>query len=343
MCGAVGATILSIAVAACGSASQAARPKAPSATTTTSSATTTPAATTPTATTPTATTSAGPTPPTARAPTPTPAGAPSTTRAASAPHVMVVMMENKSYDQVIGQASQPYTNSLAQNYGLATGSYGFGHPSLPNYLDLISGSDQGVSDDNPPSAHSFPGVATLADQLVGAGFKVKAYAEDLPADPRQNSGEYAVRHFPWVYFPTTKMPIADASTLIADLNSPDPPDFVWYTPNLINDEHDGTVQDGDAFLARLIPEVQATGWYRAGGRIIIEWDESDNDNAGINGTGGGHIPTIVVSEALKAAPRKETSPVDTTGILASIEDVYGVGHLAGAANPANGNISALLH
>jgi acid phosphatase len=255
---------------------------------------------------------------------------------------MVVMMENKSYDQVIGQASQPYTNSLAQSYGLATNSYAFGHPSLPNYLDLISGSNQGVTDDNPPSSHSFPGVATLADQLAGAGYRVKAYAEDLPADPRQDSGEYAVRHFPWVYFPTTKMPIADASTLSADLNSPAAPDFVWYTPNLINDEHDGTVQDGDAFLARFIPAVQATNWYNAGGRIIIQWDESDNDNSGINGSGGGHVPTIVVSEALRAAPRKETSPVNTTGILASIEDVYGVSHLAGATNPANGNIDALL-
>jgi acid phosphatase len=255
---------------------------------------------------------------------------------------MVVMMENNSYDQVIGQASQPYTNGLAQSYGLATNSYAFGHPSLPNYLDLISGSNQAVTDDNPPSSHSFPGVATLADQLVGAGYKVKAYAEDLPADPREDSGEYAVRHFPWVYFPGTRMPIADASTLTADLNSSDAPDFVWYTPNLINDEHDGTVEDGDAFLRRFIPEVQATGWYKAGGRIIIEWDESDNDNSGINGAGGGHIPTIVVSEALRATPRSYASPVDTTGVLASIEDVYGVNHLAGAANPANGNIGALL-
>jgi phosphatidylinositol-3-phosphatase len=334
MYGAVGATILSIALGACSSASQAARPKA---------ATTSPPATTrpPTATGPAGATR--PTTPTTTPPAPHPAGAtPTAAKVAPAPHVMVVMMENKNYDQVIGQASQPYTNSLARTYGLASSSYAFGHPSLPNYLDLISGSNQGVTDDNPPSSHSFSGVATLADQLVGAGFRVKAYAENLPADPRQDAGEYAVRHFPWAYFPDTKMPIADASALTSDLNSPDAPDFVWYTPNLINDEHDGTVQDGDAFLARFIPAVQATGWYKAGGRIIIEWDESDNDNTGINGSGGGHIPTIVVSEALRAAPRKETSPVDTTGLLASIEDVYGVSHLAGAANAANGNINALL-
>ncbi len=267
---------------------------------------------------------------------------PTAERHRSASHIMVIMMENKNYSEVIGQADQPYTNALAQHYGLATQSFAFGHPSLPNYLVLVSGSSQGVTDDDAPSAHSFPRVATLADQLAAAGFSEKAYAEDLPPDPSRDSGEYAVRHFPWAYFPSTKMPIADSTSLVRDLNSSRPPDFVWYTPNLIDDEHDGTVQEGDAFLARLVPKVQSTAWYKSGGEIIIEWDESDTEDSGFNGTDGGHIPTIVVSNALKASPRKDTTPVDTAGILASIEDSYAVGHLGGAANAANGNINPLL-
>jgi hypothetical protein len=88
--------------------------------------------------------------------------------------------------------------------------------------------------------------------------------------------------------------------------------------------------------------VQATAWYESGGQIIIEWDESDGDDSGINGTDGGHIPTIVVSEALKLDPQEDALPVDTAGILASIEDRYGVAHLGGAADPANGTINSLL-
>jgi phosphatidylinositol-3-phosphatase len=256
---------------------------------------------------------------------------------------MVIMMENKNYGAVIGQASQPYTNLLANTYGLATQGYAFGHPSLPNYLDLVSGSNQGVTDDNAPPSHSFPGVPTLADQLAVAGITEKAYAEDLPADPRNDAGEYAVRHFPWEYFPSTNMPIADASSLVADLDSSAPPDFVWYTPNLIDDEHDGTVQQGDAFLSRFVAQVQSTVWYRAGGQIIIEWDESGGDDLGINGTDGGHIPTIVVSDALKTAPQKYAAPVDTAGILASIETRFGVGHLGAAGDAVNGNIDSLLN
>ncbi len=269
-------------------------------------------------------------------------GSPPTTGAGSPPHVMVVVMENKNLAQVIGSADAPYTDSLATSYGLATRSYAFGHPSLPNYLDLVSGSNQGVSDDNPPSSHRFPGVATLADQLVTAGFSAKAYAENLPSDPTSSAGEYAVRHVPWEYFPDARITVADASSLLHDLDSTGAPDFVWYTPNLIDDEHDGSVAQGDAFLARLVPEVQSTSWYRAGGEIIVEWDESDSDNTGIDGGGGGHIATIVVSAALKAHPRQDPTPVDTAGILRSVEDVYGLGHLGAARDAASGSIDALL-
>jgi phosphatidylinositol-3-phosphatase len=255
---------------------------------------------------------------------------------------MVILMENKGLSQVIGQSDQPYTNSLATGYGSASQSYAFGHPSLPNYLDIVSGSSQGVTDDNPPSSHQFPGTPTLADQLAAAGYSSKAYAEDLPPDPTTSAGNYAVRHVPWEYFPGAKISVVDASSLLTDLNGPDAPDFVWYTPNLIDDEHNGTVEQGDAFLSRLIPSVQSTLWYRTGGEIIIEWDESDADNVGINGGDGGHIPTIVVSAALKAHPRQDPTPVDTAGILHSIEDAYGLAHLGGAANPSNGNIDSLL-
>jgi len=255
---------------------------------------------------------------------------------------MVVMMENKDFSEVIGQSDQPYTNSLARDYGLATESFAFGHPSLPNYLTIVSGSNQGVTDDDPPSAHRFPSVEIVADQLAAAGISAKAYAENLPADPNNNWDEYAVRHVPWEYFPNAKITVAPSSGLITDLNSAAVPDFVWYTPNLIDDEHDGSVEQGDSFLAKFIPEVQDTIWYKAGGVIIIEWDESDNDNSGLHGSGGGHIPTIVVSEALKAHPQEDSTPVDTAGILRSIEDVYGLAHLQNAANPANGNIDSLL-
>jgi hypothetical protein len=260
------------------------------------------------------------------------------------PHVMVIMMENKNFSEVIGQANQPYTNTLATTGGLATASYALVTGSLPNYLALASGSTQNNTDNVQPAQKNFPSTPTLADQLVSAGYTAKAYAEGLPADPTKTSGGYETIHFPWVYFPNTHMTSADASTLVSDLNSASAPDFVWYTPSLVNSEDTGTVQQGDSFLSTLIPQVQATPWYQAGGQIVITWDESSSDTSGIHGTtGGGRVPTIVVSAALAAHPLQASTPVDTAGILHSIEGVYGLSYLSGAADTANGNIDTLLN
>ncbi len=264
---------------------------------------------------------------------------------------MVVMMENEGALDIIGNSALPYVTSLATDYGSATRSYAFAHPSLPNYLAIVSGSNQGVTQDQPPSSGNFPNVPTLADQLAAAGFSEKAYAENLPADPTADAGLYAVRHNPWEYFPNDKIAVADASTMTGDLDAANPPDFVWYTPNLTDDGHTGVpvnttaqqLADTEAFLARFIPSVQATSWYRTGGQIIIEWDEAlGSDSSGLNGGSGGRVPTIVVSSALKADPQQDAMPVDTFGILRSIEDRYGLPHLGNAADAANGTIDALL-
>jgi phosphatidylinositol-3-phosphatase len=269
------------------------------------------------------------------------------------PKIMVVMMENQNFSDVIGQPDQPYTNSLASQYGLATHSYAFSHPSLPNYLEIVSGSNHGVNDDNPPSSHRFPGVPTLADQLVSGGYRVAAYAESRPSDPTNDSGLYEVRHNPWEYFPSAPAPVKDSSTLPSDLNGASPPDFVWYTPNVTDDGHTGVPTDtesneqagSEAFLSKFIPSVQATAWYKSGGQIIIEWDESRNDSSDVNGgqSGGGHVATIVVSQALKANPRQDANRVATAGILRSIEHLYQVPYLGGASAATNGNLDSLLY
>ena len=262
---------------------------------------------------------------------------------------MIVMMENEGASNIVGNAALPYVTSLAHDYGYATRSYAFGHPSLPNYLDIVSGSNQGVTDDNAPSAHSFSNVSTLADQLSSAGISERAYAESLPGDPRNDSGLYAVRHNPWEYFPNAHISVVGSSGLTSDLNAANPPDFAWYTPNLTDDGHTGVpsntqanqLADTESFLSRFIPSVQATGWYRNGGQIIIEWDEA-LDSSGLNGGSGGHVATIVVSSALKASPLQEATPVNTAGILRSVEDRFGLAHLANASNAANGTIDSLL-
>lgn len=69
--------------------------------------------------------------------------------ARSAPsHVVIVVEENHGSGQVVGNANMPYLNKTLIAGGLLlTNSHGVEHPSQPNYLDLFSGSDQGVTND----------------------------------------------------------------------------------------------------------------------------------------------------------------------------------------------------
>src|SRR5205085_3092823 len=63
-------------------------------------------------------------------------------------HVVIVVEENHSYGEIIGNTAQaPYLNSLSQGGATFTNSSAIAHPSGPNYLALFSGSTQGVIDD----------------------------------------------------------------------------------------------------------------------------------------------------------------------------------------------------
>src|SRR6266571_9423025 len=63
-------------------------------------------------------------------------------------HIIEIMMENTSYSTIIGNPVAPQLNALANAYGLATSYFGVTHPSEPNYMANIAGSNFGVQDDN---------------------------------------------------------------------------------------------------------------------------------------------------------------------------------------------------
>ena len=69
-------------------------------------------------------------------------------------HVFVIMMENHSFGQIIGDPNAPFINSYASTANLARNYYGVGHPSLTNYLEVVGGSNFGVINDFSPDWHN---------------------------------------------------------------------------------------------------------------------------------------------------------------------------------------------
>src|SRR2546421_2778766 len=109
---------------------------------------------------------------------PTFEGRPTAGSSAGGPRrVWLIVLENRSYGQLIGDDDAPSINALASRFGLATDYHGVARPSQPNYLALISGSTQGVKDDD---VHDLD-AKTLLDQLEAAGHSWHVYAENVPA------------------------------------------------------------------------------------------------------------------------------------------------------------------
>src|ERR1700716_1738691 len=101
-----------------------------------------------------------------------PSPTPSPKAAATASHVFVIVMENRSYNQVI---DSPYIAQLAAKYGVATNYHSVSSPSLPNYLALTSGDTWGINDNE---FHRLP-AGGLGAQLSDAGIEWRAYMEGM--------------------------------------------------------------------------------------------------------------------------------------------------------------------
>jgi phosphatidylinositol-3-phosphatase len=61
--------------------------------------------------------------------------------------VFLIMMENQTTTDIIGNSNAPFINQYASIANHATSYYAVGHPSAPNYLEIVGGSNFGLSND----------------------------------------------------------------------------------------------------------------------------------------------------------------------------------------------------
>jgi phosphatidylinositol-3-phosphatase len=261
-------------------------------------------------------------------------------------HVAVIVMENHEYEDIIRSGSAPYINSLARRYGLATGMYAITHPSLPNYLALTGGSTFGIGSD---CTDCSVGATSLVDQLEQAHVSWRAYMEDLPGRPGAcftgaSAGDYAKKHNPFAYYtritrnPARCANIVPLGQLASDERS-GLPSFLWISPNLCHDMHDCSVSTGDRFLSKLVPAL--LGALGPHGLLFLTWDEGSSGSGCCRLASGGHIATIV---ATGGAPRpaRLATPTDHYSVLQTIEDLFKLGRLRGAACACTPSLQPLL-
>jgi hypothetical protein len=265
-------------------------------------------------------------------PPPPPPGSPCGTAAAppaTYDHVVWIIFENKRYSQVIGSPSAPYMTQTAQKCASMTNwsDAGSAFPSLPNYIALTSGSNQGVTSDSSPG--SLPAITAdnLFRQVRARGLTQKSYQEDMPANCRlTDSGLYAVRHNPEAYYQgtgdraacaTNNVPLGTTTSgnLFNDLTNNTLPGFSLITPNVCNDTHDCSITTGDTWLSRWLPVILASQSYQAGRTAVVVLYDEDTP-----------IPNFVVAPSVVPGT-VVTGAYSHYSLLRATEEMLGITNL----------------
>src|SRR5262249_2709473 len=180
----------------------------------------------------------------------------------------------------------------------------------------------------------------VGGQHLQPGRGLEGIRRSMPSTcDKSNSGEYAVRHNPPQYYTAlTNCATNDVpyTQLAGDLANNTLPAFSFITPNLIDDMHDGTVADGDTWLANNLPTIFGSAQYTSGTTaVIVTWDEgeggSSNDCASNTTDVGCHVATIVVSPSTVPGTTSSTL-FNHYSLLGTTEQLLGLPALGNAAS-----------
>lgn len=249
-------------------------------------------------------------------------------------HVIIVMLENKGYSNILGNPLAPYLNSLAvdSNCAVFSESFGVTHPSQPNYVALFSGSTQGITNDNVPAGTPFS-TCNLGYSLISNGYTFRGYSEELPSTGSLvfTSGKYVKRHCPWAFWqglgtkqlaPETHHPFTDFPNNYDSL-----PTVSFIIPSLIHDMHDPVysastaISNGDDWLSTNIDGL--VQWVKTNNSLlIIQYDEDEGVEIGgvVIGGNNNRIPTMFIGPMVTGGTY--STHINHYNVLRTLEDIY---------------------
>jgi hypothetical protein len=226
-------------------------------------------------------------------------------------HVAIVVLENASYHDVIGNSAMPYLNGLASKNALLKSYYATAHPSIPNYFMLTTG--QTVTFDDAFSSEVK--VDNLAREITATGQTWKAYEQALPKQgyTGPDSGLYIEHHDPFSYFKDVRENASQQANLVSytqlstDLTSGSLPNFLWITPNAVNTAHscpnsnlncslNSRLATADTWLSQNIPALLSNPSFSANGLLIVLFDEGEDIDLDHI---GGHVVCVLAGTHVK--------------------------------------------
>jgi acid phosphatase len=220
-------------------------------------------------------------------------------------HVVLVVMENHAYSDIIETAKAPFITQLAGHGANFTNAFAVTHPSQPNYFALFSGSTHGVTDNNRHTVDA----PTVSGALRSIDKSFIGYVER--GSPR--------KHNPWESFADAGDVERNFTAFPSDFGTL--PSIGFVIPNLAHDMHDGSIEEGDAWLKQHLDAY--AGWCSATNNLlIVTFDEDD-------GTAGNRIATVFFGGPVK--PGRYGERIDHYRVLRTLEAMHGLPPLGDSA------------
>jgi phospholipase C len=283
-------------------------------------------------------------------------------------HVIVVMLENRSYRQVVGSSAAGYETRLASECGNATEAFGATHGSAPNYLAVSAGQYPRSSLHGCAYAACASHEDNIYQQLDDAGLSWKAYEEAMPAPCAKTSvWPYKIGHNPAIFYSgigarqcrARVVPVPDltapAGAFYHDLRNAGLPSVAWVTPSRINDGENSCPQacataSADSWLRSFLALVAAAPSYQDGSVLVLVtydegrgWDNAFGENcadkaADLAGRQPScHVPLFVIWRY--ARPGGNPTFFTLYSITRTIEDLFGLPCLAHACDPTTTSLA----
>jgi len=202
---------------------------------------------------------------------------------------ITIWLENQDFAKV---AADPVTLALKERGVMLTNYFAHTHPSQPNYIAAIGGDYFGLDHDDPVTLPSK--VDTIVDLLDWRNIPWAGYFEGIPGPGYLGASsvgvgtdtwDYVRKHNPFVSYESISHNGSRLLNLLSfdDFNrayAANPksiPQFVWITPNMLNDGHNTSLEFATSWAAEWLTPLLADDAF-GGQRTLIQltYDETED-------------------------------------------------------------------
>ncbi|KAF8812750.1 acid phosphatase [Phlegmacium glaucopus] len=200
---------------------------------------------------------------------------------------VAIWLENTDF---ASSQADPNIKALAAQGISLTNYFAVTHPSEPNYVASVGGEYFGMQNDN--LNHIPANISSIVDLLESKDISWAEYQEDMPStgfqgfqflNPITGANDYVRKHNPLIVYdsvansPQRSANIKNFTLFEQDLANNNLPQWMFITPNMLNDGHDTNVTFAATFAINfLTPLLKNPNFNSERTLVLLTFDENES-------------------------------------------------------------------